>query len=180
MKTLKNYTAGNWVDSVSGQTSDNINPADKNEVICKVQASVIEDANAAVEAASDAFEGWRKTPAPERAALGLKAIRRMMEREDEFAKAITMENGKTLRESHAEFVAAIKEADYQIGQGRSLGGAQLPSEQPGVICYLKRQPLGVVTLITPWNFPLTSRAGRCSPPSSQAIPVWSSPPISRR
>lgn len=154
MQTLKNYIAGKWVDSVSGKTSDNINPADKSEVICRVQASTVEDANAAIEAASAAFDGWRKTPIPERANLLRKVIRRMAEREDEFVRAITLENGKTLRESRGEFAAAIKEADYQIGQGRRLGGVHVPSEQPGVMCYLTRQPLGVVTLITPWNFPL--------------------------
>ncbi|MCE5198074.1 MAG: aldehyde dehydrogenase family protein [Armatimonadota bacterium] len=154
MSILKNYINGKWVDSVSGKTSDNINPANKNKVICQVQASVVEDANAAVEAASSAFDSWRKTSIPERAALLFRVIERMREREDEFARTITLENGKTLRESHTEFASAIKEAEYQIGQGRRLGGMQVPSEQRGVMCYLTRQPLGVATLITPWNFPL--------------------------
>lgn len=151
---LKNYINGKWVDSVSGQTSDNINPANKDTVICQVQASIIEDANAAVDAASLAFQGWRKSPTPERAALLTRVIERMREREEEFARTITLENGKTLRESRTEFAAAIKEAEYQIGQGRRLGGTHVPSERPGVMCYLTRQPLGVATLITPWNFPL--------------------------
>lgn len=154
MDVLKNYIGGKWVDSISGQTSDNINPADKGEVLCRVQASTIEDANAAIQAASSAFEGWRATPVPARAALLAKVTSRMVEREEEFVRTITLENGKTLRESGGEFAAAIKEADYQIGQGRRLGGAHVPSERPGVTCYLRRQPLGVVTLITPWNFPL--------------------------
>jgi alpha-ketoglutaric semialdehyde dehydrogenase len=151
---LQNYICGSWVNSVSGQTSDNISPVDKNEVICRVQASVIEDATKAIESAAWAYERWRATPAPERAALLLKVLRCMMDREEEFVRTITLENGKTLRESRGEFAAAIKEADYQIGQGRRLGGAYLPSDQPDVTCYLTRQPLGVATLITPWNFPL--------------------------
>ena len=155
MDVLKNYVSGSWVDSVSGQTSDNINPAAKDDVICRAQASVIEDVNAAMEAASSAYDGWRKTPAPERATLLLKVLRRMEERREEFVRTITLENGKTLRESNGEFAAAIKETDYQIGQGRRLGGTQVPSEQPGVMCYLTRQPLGVATLIMPWNFPLS-------------------------
>jgi len=155
LDVLKNYVSGSWVDSVSGQTSDNINPAAKDDVICRAQASVIEDVNAAMEAASSAYDGWRKTPAPERATLLLKVLRRMEERREEFVRTITLENGKTLRESNGEFAAAIKETDYQIGQGRRLGGTQVPSEQPGVMCYLTRQPLGVATLIMPWNFPLS-------------------------
>jgi aldehyde dehydrogenase (NAD+) len=154
LEILRNYINGKWVDCASGKTSDNINPVDKTQVVSKFQASGVEDANAALDAAAAAYDGWRKTPVPERAALLLKVIRRMMELEDEFARAITLENGKTLRESKVEFAAAIKEADYQIGQGRRLGGAFVPSEQPGVSCYLTRQPLGVATLITPWNFPL--------------------------
>jgi aldehyde dehydrogenase (NAD+) len=154
LNTLKNYINGNWVNSISGQTSDNINPANKSEVLCQVQSSTIEDANTAIEAASAAFDGWRKTPAPERAALLLKVVRWMVEHEDKFVRTITLENGKTLRESRGEFAAALKEADYQIGQGRRLGGTHTPSDQPDVMCYLTRQPLGVVTLITPWNFPL--------------------------
>ena len=154
MEILQNCIGGRWVDSVSGKLAENINPANKDEIICRVQASVIEDANAALESAASAFDGWRKTPAPQRAALLLKALRLMMEREEEFVRTVTLENGKTVRESRGEFAAAIKEADYQIGQGRRLGGTSTSSEQPGVTCYLTRQPLGVVTLITPWNFPL--------------------------
>jgi len=154
LKILQNYINGNWTDSVSKKTSDNINPVDKNHVICRVQASIIEDANTAIESAASAFDSWRKTPVPDRAALLTKVIHKMVENEEEFAKTITLENGKTLRESKVEFAAAIKEAEYQIGQGRRLGGALVPSEIPGVTCYLTRQPLGVATLITPWNFPL--------------------------
>ncbi len=154
MKIIKNYIDGKWVESVSGKTSDNINPANRDEIICHVQASVIEDAEKAFAAAEAAFPAWRATPVPKRAEYLRKAIELMKAREDEFARAITLENGKTLRESRVEFLAAIKEADFQIGQGWRLGGEQVPSEQPGVLCYLTRQPLGVVTLITPWNFPL--------------------------
>lgn len=154
MDVLQNYINGKWVDSVSGRTSDNINPADKDEVICRAQASVVEDVNAAIEAASSAFQAWQKTSVPERSAYLAMIVERMRERGEEFARTITLENGKTLRESRTELAAAVKEAEYQIGQGRRLGGMQVPSERSGVMCYLSRQPLGAVTLITPWNFPL--------------------------
>ena len=151
---LRNYIDGQWVDSVSGETSENINPADREEVICRAQSSVVEDTEAAIGAAAAAFDAWRRVPVPERAALLSRALRVMADREEDFVRIITQENGKTLRESRGEFAAAVKEAEYQIGQGRRLGGLHAPSEQPGVTCYLARQPLGVAVLITPWNFPL--------------------------
>ncbi len=154
MRVIRNYIGGDWVESVSGKTSENINPANRDEVICEVQASIPPDAENAFAAAAGSFSEWRATPVPKRAELLRKAIEIMKSREEEMTRTITLENGKTLRESKGEFLAAIKEADYQIGQGWRLGGEHLPSEQPGVLCYLTRQPLGVVTLITPWNFPL--------------------------
>lgn len=154
MKVYGNYINGKWTESASGKTTSNINPADSEKVICQVQASIVEDAEQAIGAAAAAYPAWKTVPIPERAALLSKVVRLMVEREEEFTRAITLENGKTLRESRGEFAAAVKEAEYQIGQGRRLGGAHVPSEQPGVTCYLTRQPLGVVSLITPWNFPL--------------------------
>jgi len=154
MRVFGNYINGKWVESASRKTAPNINPADKDEIICEVQASAPEDVNRAMKAAFEAFPAWRRIPIPRRAALLHDVLRIMIEREEEFARTITLENGKTLRESRTEFQAAVKEADFQIGQGRRLGGEHVPSEQPGVLCYVTRQPLGVATLITPWNFPL--------------------------
>jgi aldehyde dehydrogenase (NAD+) len=154
MKVFKNYINGKWVKSASGKTSKNYNPANKDEVICEVQASLVEDAEAAMQAAADALASWRSNPVPKRAAFLRDMLRIMQEREDDLVRCITLENGKTLQESKGEFLAALKEADYQVGQGWRLGGAHVPSEQPGVTCYLTRQPLGVVSIITPWNFPL--------------------------
>ena len=91
---------------------------------------------------------------PKRAALLQDFLGHFKSREEEFVRAITRENGKTLRESRTEYLAALKEADFQVGQGRRVAGELRPSELPGVSCYLRLEPLGVVTLITPWNFPL--------------------------
>ena len=154
MRTLQNYINGSWVDSVSGRRGRCVNPADREEVVCEAQASVPEDVEQAMAAASRAWAGWAALPAPRRAALLQEVWFRMKSREEDFVRAITRENGKILRESRAEFQAALKETDYQIGQGRRLTGKSLPSEVPGATCGLQRRPLGVVTLITPWNFPL--------------------------
>ena len=154
VKTYGNYINGRWVTSESGTTLKDINPANREEVLCEVQDSTPADVAHAMEAAAAAFPGWRRTPAPERARLLQDVILALREREETFVRAITVENGKTLRESRAEFRSAINEAEFQIGEGRRLGGEHVPSELPGVICYLTRQPLGVASLITPWNFPL--------------------------
>jgi aldehyde dehydrogenase (NAD+) len=154
VKTYDNYINGRWVPSASNATLKNINPANREDVLCEVQDSTTADVGRAMEAAATAFPGWRRTPAPERARLLQDVILALRQHEETFVRTITLENGKTLRESRGEFLSAIKEAEFQIGEGRRLGGEHVPSELPGVICYLTHQPLGVVTLITPWNFPL--------------------------
>lgn len=154
VKTFGNYINGGWVASGSGATSPNLNPANKHEILCEVQVSTPAEVALAMEAAQAAFRGWRHTPVPQRAGLLQEVVRVMKEQEEAFTHTITLENGKTLRESRGEFLAAVKEAEFQIGEGRRLGGEHVPSEQRGVLCYLTRQPLGVATIITPWNFPL--------------------------
>jgi aldehyde dehydrogenase (NAD+) len=154
MKVLQNYIGGEWRPSRSGGKKLVLNPANRAEVVCESPLSTVADAEDAIVAAERAFPAWSRFPAPQRAELLEAALRGLESREDEFALAITRENGKTLRESRTELRAAIKEAHFQIGQGRRFGGKVVPSEQPGVVCYLGRFPLGVVSLITPWNFPL--------------------------
>lgn len=149
-----NYIGGHWQESASRKTTPDINPADRREVICEAQASNPEDVERAVLAASEAFPVWSRTPAPLRAEILDSALRLIEQNAEQFARAITLENGKTLRESRSEVASAIKEARFQIGQGRRLGGRQLPSDQPGVSCYLTRVPVGVAAIITPWNFPI--------------------------
>jgi alpha-ketoglutaric semialdehyde dehydrogenase len=153
-RILQNYVNGRWVDSASGRRSRCVNPAHREATVCEAQASGPQDVEQAVAAATEAFPDWAQMPAPRRAALLQEVWFRMKSREEDFVRTITRENGKTLRESRAEFHAALKEADFQIGQGRRIAGKHLPSEVPGVACYLRRRPLGVAALITPWNFPL--------------------------
>ena len=154
MRVLQNYIAGEWVDSASGQRRSCFNPAIRDQVICEAPVSTPADVERAIVAASAAFEEWSKTPAPKRAAALRSFWASLTEQEEDFARTITRENGKTLRESRVEFQAALKEIDFQIGQGRRLGGRQVASEGAGVIGFLTRAPLGVVSLITPWNFPM--------------------------
>ena len=154
VKTYGNYIDGHWVTAESRATLKDINPANREEILCEVQDSTPADVARAMDAALTAFPKWRRTPAPERARLLQDVVLALREQEETFVRAITLENGKTLRESRGEFLSAIKEAEFQLGEGRRLGGEHVPSELPGVICYLTHEPLGVAPLITPWNFPL--------------------------
>jgi aldehyde dehydrogenase (NAD+) len=154
VKQLKNYIRGRWCNASGTNPGQCVNPADSEIVLAETPDSQPADAEAALAAASEAFGEWSRVPMPKRAELLSDFVRRLRNQEEEFVSAITAENGKTLRESRGEFQSAIKEAEYQISQNRRYGGAVKPSEVPGVTCYLLRQPLGVVTLITPWNFPL--------------------------
>lgn len=152
-KTFQNYIGGRWCASASGQTFDDINPADTTEVVARCQQSTPMDVERAIAAASAAFPVWRAMPPAKRAEFLQRALTRMTEQCDEFARDLTLENGKTLAESKGEIVSAAKEMAYQIAEGVRLGGRTVASEQDGVFCFSTRQPLGVVGVITPWNFP---------------------------
>jgi aldehyde dehydrogenase (NAD+) len=121
--------------------------------------STREEARAAVEAAERAFGGWRDTPAPARGDIMYRVARTMAARKEELAKILTREEGKILSESLGEIQRSINIAEFTAGEARRLRGETVPSEMPHTFCYTVKQPLGVVALITPWNFPA-------------AIPVW--------
>lgn len=158
-ETLKNYINGKWIGSASGKTVQNLNPANTDEVLCNTPLSTREEARAAIAAAKEAFPKWRATPAPVRGKMMLKATMLMQERLEEIAVDLTNEEGKILRESRGEIQRALNIMEFTAGEGRRLRGATIPSELPNTFIYTIRQPIGVVGLITPWNFPV-------------AIPVW--------
>lgn len=149
-----NYINGEWCAGETGRTFQDTNPACTSEVIGEFQQSGRGEALRAVAAAKAAFANWRAVPAADRAGILNKALALMVEREEDIAAALTAENGKTLKESHAEIAAARKEMEYQIAEGIRLVGKTIPSARDGVLCYSIRQPLGVVAVVTPWNFPL--------------------------
>jgi len=153
--TLSNFIGGQWTELRSGaKRRRSFNPADRTEAVCESPDSSAADVESALAAAQGAFPGWSRTPMPQRAGLLELLIGQLKQREEPLVRAITRENGKTLREARLEFVAAIREADFQVGQGRRGSGRSRPCEGPGVQGELRREPLGVAALITPWNFPL--------------------------
>src|SRR5215218_6419038 len=158
MRTLKNFIGGEWRTSAGGRVKD-VNPADVHDIVADAPASTPADAVAACDAAARAFEAWRQTPAPVRGQILFKVQRRLEERRQELAEALTREEGKTIAESRGEIQRAINVIEFFAGEARRITGETIPSELPNNFCYTIKQPMGPVAVITPWNFPV-------------AIPIW--------
>lgn len=158
MQEYKLFINGEWVASSSGEMFDDINPATL-ELIGKLHKANEDDVKNAVDAAEDAFDIWSSTPAPRRAKILFRAARMLEDRKEELSRLMTMEMGKVLTESRGDVQEAIDMAYYAAGEGRRLIGETTPSELTDKFCMTVRRPIGVVGLITPWNFPI-------------AIPAW--------
>ncbi len=163
LTTYQNYIDGQWSDSVSGETYTITNPAHKSQVLGRFQRSNNEDAIRAIEAARNALDGWASTPAPQRAAILFKALQLMEERGDELARSITIEEGKPIGDAMGEVKRSMNITEYAAGEGRRMFGNTTPSELPNTVAYTSRRPLGVVGIITPWNFPLAIPAWKIAP-----------------
>jgi len=161
--TYKNYIGGQWVESVSGRTYPLTNPASRHTVLGEFQTSVAEDALRAVEVAQKALPAWADTPAPVRAAVLYRALDIMRQRADDIARTITIEEGKPLPDARGEVKRAMNIIEYAAGEGRRMFGYTTPSELPSTVAYTVRRPLGVVAIITPWNFPIAIPAWKIAP-----------------
>src|SRR5687767_7559979 len=154
-----NYIDGHWIPSSSGETFENRNPADTGDLIGVFQQSTAADADAAIGAAARAYDHWRLVPAPLRAEILFKAAQIIAARKEEFARDMTREMGKVLNETRGDVQEAIDMTFYMAGEGRRMFGQTVPSELRNKFAMSVRQPLGVCSVITPWNFPM-------------AIPSW--------
>ena len=156
--TFHNFIGGRWAPARSGRTFANSNPA-TGEVLGEFPASGPEDVNDAVEAAAGAYPAWRLTPAPRRAEILFRAGEIMRARKQDLARAMTREMGKVLAEAGGDVQEGIDMAFHAAGEGRRMHGVTTPSEMPDKWAMSVRVPIGVVGVITPWNFPF-------------AIPAW--------
>ena len=163
VSTYQNFIGGQWTPSDSGNTYSVHNPAHKDRVLGHFQLSNPEDALRAVAAASDAAAGWADTPAPVRAQVLFKALEIMARRGEEIARTITEEEGKPLPDARGEVKRAMNIMEYAAGEGRRMFGYTTPSELPNTVAYTVRRPLGVVGIITPWNFPIAIPAWKMAP-----------------
>jgi alpha-ketoglutaric semialdehyde dehydrogenase len=154
-----NFIAGKWVESSTGKTFESRNPADHTDLVGTVALSNAADVDRAVEAAGTAYPEWMATPAPERADYLLRVALLLEQRKEELSRTMTREMGKTLKESRADVQEGIDFAHFMAGQGRRAVGETIPAELRDKVYLTVRHPLGVVGLITPWNFPI-------------AIPLW--------
>jgi aldehyde dehydrogenase (NAD+) len=159
VQTYQNYINGKWVKAKSGETFKSFSPANVDEVIGIFASSGPEDVKAAVDAADKAFTEWRRTPAPTRAEMLYKAATLLEARKEELARVMTREMGKVIKEARGDVQEAIDMAKYMAGEGRRLFGQTVPSEMPNKFAMSVRSPIGVIGVITPWNFPV-------------AIPSW--------
>jgi len=157
--TYHNLIGGEWVPAASGKTLQNLNPADHSDVVGAFPSSHAADIDAAVAAAKKAYATWRLVPAPKRAEILLRTGSLLQERKEQYARDMTREMGKVLAETRGDVQEAIDEAFYVAGEGRRLFGQTTPSELENKFAMSVRMPVGVVGLITPWNFPM-------------AIPSW--------
>jgi aldehyde dehydrogenase (NAD+) len=154
-----NYINGEFVESKSGKTFPNINPANIDEVVGTFPASNEADVAEACSAAVAAQNEWAAMPATKRGEYLFKAADLLASKLPQLGEEMTREEGKTLPEAIGEVTRAINIFRYFGGEGARQFSYNVPSERPQVLCYTIRKPLGTVALITPWNFP-------------SAIPAW--------
>ena len=160
---FQNFINGKWVDAANGTTFEDINPANKTEVMGTFPRSDHRDVDRAVESAKAHYPTWRGVPAPRRAEILFRAAEILVRRKEELARLTTQEMGKALKESQGEVQAAIDMFSYIAGEGRRLWGETTPSELPEKFALTVRVPLGVVGAITPWNFPFAIPSAKLAP-----------------
>jgi acyl-CoA reductase-like NAD-dependent aldehyde dehydrogenase len=158
-RRYRNYIAGEWRETETGDYAPNLNPADTDDVIGELPLSSGSEAASAIEAAEGAYPAWRDTPAPDRGRLIARVHRLMSDEAEELARALTREEGKILREARGEVKKTLNILEFMAGEGMRLAGDTVPSEMANTFAYTVREPIGVVGAITPWNFPV-------------AIPCW--------
>ena len=160
---LKQFIGGKWVDGSSSREIISTNPADNRQVLAKLKGADKSDVLRAIDAASAAFPGWKATTAPARGRILMKAALLLRERKEELARLMTREQGKILPEALGEMEKGITLIEWFAGEGLRLGGITQPSELAKNLLFTTRQPRGVVSIITPWNFPFAIPAWKIAP-----------------
>jgi acyl-CoA reductase-like NAD-dependent aldehyde dehydrogenase len=163
MKACHNLIGGEWVRASDHATFETRDPAHPDDVLGVFPSATAADAAQAAAAAAEALPGWAATPAPARGAMLFKAAELLGERAAEVARTLTREEGKTLAEATGEVLRARDILRYYGGEGWRAGGQLLPANAAGAMLYSRREPLGVIAVITPWNFPIAIPAWKIAP-----------------
>ena len=163
VQTTLNYINGQWTESANGLTAESRNPANVEDLVGRYQLSSAGDLDRAVESADAALKAWRKLAGSARGDILFKAADIMESRIEDIARTMTREMGKTLPEAKGETARGIALLRYYAGEGMRAVGDVIPSSDSDALMFTTRTPLGVVGIITPWNFPV-------------AIPLWKAAP----
>ena len=163
MRSYQNFIGGEWVPAASGQTFTNFNPADTREAVAQYAQGSRADAFAAIAAAQAAASGWAAQTSVARGRILSKASQLIEARKPELAELLTREEGKTLAEATGEVQRTADIFRFFGGLSYVLGGQTIPHDLPSQLLYTRREPLGVVALITPWNFPIAIPAWKIAP-----------------
>ena len=156
----KNLIAGEWV---SGDASANVNPSDTNDIVGEYARASAEDTKAAIAAAKAALPAWSCSSILERHAILRKTGDEILARREELGRLLAREEGKTLTEAIGEVTRAGQIFDFFAGETLRLSGEVLPSVRPNIGVEITREPVGVVGVITPWNFPIAIPAWKIAP-----------------
>jgi aldehyde dehydrogenase (NAD+) len=154
IETCRNFIGGRWIPSRSGAEFGDENPACRGSNLAQFQASSHEDVSTAVEAAAEAFGRWSRTSLASRQQPVASFLNLLRESREELARIVTLENGKTIRESRAEVDSALVEGMYHLHQINAFYGHTGAGESSEITSWIKHRPVGVVGVISPWNFPM--------------------------
>ncbi|MDU0202672.1 MULTISPECIES: aldehyde dehydrogenase family protein [Paenibacillus] len=163
VQTFKNLINGEWVEAASGETFLTINPANVKDSVGRFQASTEEDVIQAMEAAEQAFKTWRHVPPTKRAEILYKAADLLEAGLEQYAEELTREEGKTMASSRMEVKRSAQTLRYYASEGLNVSGETLPSDDATTFVYTRKEPLGVISVITPWNFPISIPVRKIAP-----------------
>ncbi|MDI6028609.1 aldehyde dehydrogenase family protein [Corticibacterium sp. UT-5YL-CI-8] len=160
MTLHQNLIAGEWIGQ---EGSKNVSPSDTNDIVGTYAQANADDAKTAIAAAKAAFPTWSRSGILERHAVLRKASDEILARKEELGKLLAREEGKILPEAIGEVTRAAQIFDFFAGEALRLAGEVLPSARPGIGVEITREPLGVIGIITPWNFPIAIPAWKIAP-----------------
>ncbi|HEY5218206.1 MAG TPA: aldehyde dehydrogenase family protein, partial [Gemmatimonadaceae bacterium] len=160
---LSHYISGAWALSTGDEWISDLNPSDARDVVATVPRGTPDDANAAVAAAERALDAWRTLSGSARAEHLYRWAGVLADRQELLAQAMTREVGKPISEARGEAARCVAILRYYAGEAVRNIGDVIPAQTASALQFSLREPLGVVLLITPWNFPV-------------AIPLWKAAP----
>lgn len=163
MPTYSNYIDGDWVEASTGETMDVMAPAAPDEVVATVQRSDETDVDSAFESAREAQDEWGGTPGPQRGRILRETAQNLEARQEELTELLSREEGKTLSEAGGEVGRAVNIFYYYAEKAREIGGRSKSPSSRNQNLYTVNEPLGVVGLITPWNYPIAIPAWKLAP-----------------